>query len=292
VSAAFSVAARVADFLDDIDRRGRYSRHTIEAYRRDLRDFADALAAAPGAFRGGLDREAIRLFLAHLARKGVSRRTVARKLSALRSFIRFLAREGGGSAAAPDLVASPKLDRRLPEVLSEEEMAQIFAAAGNEPPRDRALLALLYGSGTRLSEVAGLDVADVDLVTACARVMGKGGRERIVPFGAGAAAALRGYLEERGRAAGPLFLSRRGARLSRRRIQLIVTRMLARAARKGRFSTHTLRHTFATHLLDRGADLRAVQEMLGHASLSSTQIYTHVERGRLAGVYRKAHPRA
>lgn len=300
MSAPVAFAPEIDAFLEHLAKERAYSPHTIAAYRRDLADFLDAMAGAksrlvePRAGEGAaaVDRETVRLFLASLARRGLSRRSVARKVSALRSFLRFLAREADAPSAAPDLVATPKLDRRLPEVLSEAEMERVFALAATASPRDAAILSLIYGSGVRLSEAHGLDVGDVDLATGCARVFGKGRRERIVPIGSGAVRAIAAYLAGRGGGGGPLFVGRTGRRLSRRRIQTIVTQLLARVARNGRFSTHTLRHTFATHLLDRGADLRAVQELLGHASLSSTQIYTHIERTRLAGVYRKAHPRA
>ncbi|MFN0150692.1 MAG: tyrosine recombinase XerC [bacterium] len=300
MSASALFAREVEEFLEHVAKERAYSPHTISAYRRDLADFLESMADAgqrltaqiADAGAAAVDREAVRVFLASLARRGLSRRSVARKVSALRSFLRFLARESDAPSVAPDLVATPKLDRRLPEVLSEREMERVFTLASEESPRDQAILSLIYGSGMRLSEAHGLDVSDVDLSTGCARVLGKGRRERIVPIGGGAARAVESYLRVRGGGEGPLFMSRTGERLSRRRIQAVVTQLLSRVARKGRFSTHTLRHTFATHLLDRGADLRAVQELLGHASLSSTQIYTHVERARLASVYQKAHPRA
>ena len=296
MSGAAALRASIDEFLSHIEKERGYSAHTVTAYQRDLADFeaamTDAGAEATLGDAGAIDRDAIRTLLASLARRGLSRRTVARRLSALRSFLRFLAREGRGRPGAADLVTSPKREKRLPEVLSEAEMESVFALVAKEPARDRAILSLIYGSGIRLSEAHGIDLDDVEFATGCVRVLGKGRRERIIPIGAGALDALGEYLAARGRAPGPLFVSRNGRRLSRRRIQTIVTALLSRVARKGRFSTHTLRHTFATHLLDRGADLRAVQELLGHASLASTQIYTHVERARLAAVYQKAHPRA
>jgi integrase/recombinase XerC len=296
VSDAAALRDSIDEFLRHIEKERGYSAHTVTAYRRDLGDFEAAMAdvgahAAP-IDAGAIDRDAVRIFLASLARRGLSRRTVARRLSALRSFLRFLAREGRGRPGAADLVTSPKRDKPLPEVLSEAEMESVFALVAKEPARDRAILSLIYGSGIRLSEAHGIDLDDVEFATGCVRVLGKGRRERIIPIGSGALDALGEYLVARGRAPGPLFVGRNGRRLSRRRIQTIVTALLSRVARKGRFSTHTLRHTFATHLLDRGADLRAVQELLGHASLASTQIYTHVERARLAAVYQRAHPRA
>jgi integrase/recombinase XerC len=294
----------IARFLEHLAKERNSSPHTVAAYRRDLADLVEAVGAATG--RGGraaarspegrrgalVDRETVRAFAAHLAAKGLSRRSVARKLSALRALLRFGAREKGADAGPDPLVPTTRVDRRLPEVLSEREIEEAFAGASDEPARDRALLALFYGAGLRLSEAAALDLDDVSLDRGEVRVLGKGRRERIVPIGRGAEAALRAYLAERGRERGPLFRGRGGARLSRRAIQRAVTRMLARVGRSGRFSTHTLRHSFATHLLDRGADLRAVQELLGHATLASTQVYTHVEKTRLTTIYRRAHPRA
>ncbi len=298
----------IARFLDHLVKVRNASPHTVAAYRRDLADLVEAIGARGGrgagaasgartrgrarTERGPIDRDAVRAFAAHLAAKGLSRRSVARKLSALRAFLRFTAREGEAAAAIAPAVPTTRVDRRLPEVLSEREMEEAFAGASEESPRDRALLALFYGAGLRLSEAAALDLDDVSLDRGEVRVLGKGRRERIIPIGRGAEEAIRAYLEERGRDRGPLFRSGRGARLSRRAIQRAVSRILARVGRAGRFTTHTLRHSFATHLLDRGADLRAVQELLGHASLASTQIYTHVEKTRLTTIYRRAHPRA
>lgn len=292
MSLTLALAEETRRFLDHLERERRFSPHTVAAYRRDLADLAEALGAHDPAASATLDGDAVRAFLGHLAEGGASRRTVARKLSALRSFLRFLAREGEGLARGAPHVPSPRAERRLPEVLSEAEVEEAFAGAAEDPARDRAILALLYGAGIRLAELAALDVGDVKLGRGEARVLGKGRRERIVPIGRGAGEALATYLAERGGAPGPLFRNRAGDRLSRRGVQRVVARMLGRVRRAGRFSTHTLRHSFATHLLDRGADLRAVQELLGHASLASTQIYTHVEKGRLAGVYHRAHPRA
>ncbi len=294
----------IARFLDHLIKERNASPHTVAAYRRDLADLVESVGArvvrGAGAASGArsrtehalIDRDAVRAFAAHLAAKGLSRRSVARKLSALRSLLRFAAREGGAARAIAPAVPTTRVDRRLPEVLSEREMEEAFAGASEESPRDRALLALFYGAGLRLSEAAALDLDDVSLDRGEVRVMGKGRRERIVPIGRGAEEAIRTYLDERGRDGGPLFRNSRGARLSRRGIQRAISRLLARVGRAGRFTTHTLRHTFATHLLDRGADLRAVQELLGHASLASTQIYTHVEKTRLTTIYRRAHPRA
>lgn len=290
---AGGIEPAIARFLDHIARERHYSAHTVTAYRRDLADLVEALGRAGTAGEGAaLDRDAVRAFAAHLAGKRLSRRSVARKLSALRGLLRFLAREGEVDARRAPLVPTPRLDRRLPEVLSEREMEEAFAGAAEDSPRDRALLALFYGAGLRLSEAAALDIGDVDLARGEVRVLGKGRRERIVPIGRGAEEALRAYLADRGGARGALFRNRSGERLSRRSIQRVVSRILARVGRSGRFTTHTLRHSFATHLLDRGADLRAVQELLGHASLASTQIYTHVEKSRLTSIYRRAHPRA
>jgi integrase/recombinase XerC len=222
---------------------------------------------------------------------------VARKIAALRRFGDYLvAKSYLPSNPARELV-NPKLDRRLPSHLTEEETARLFDLAALGEGRDRAVLELLYGSGIRLAELTGLNLDDVDLSTGVALVRGKGRRERLVPIGKPAVRALLTYLSsaERGRHRGlspePVFLGRGGRRLGRRTIQLLVSRWLSRVSTSTRLSPHTLRHTFATHLLERGADLRAVQELLGHVSLTSTQVYTHLTIDRLRKSYDRAHPR-
>jgi integrase/recombinase XerC len=249
----------------------------------------------------------IRAWLGALEGKGRKRSTVARKLSAVRAFYRFLHRTDRIEANPARLVRTPRKRKDLPGYLTRAQADDLFesleryAAAGNAlAVRDRAIIEVVYSCGLRLAEVQGLDDADVDLQRGLVRVLGKGNRERIVPIGGRACEALRDYLGRRDEvsrsAAGgegrPLFVSRRGTRISRRQIQRSTGAWLAWAAGGEGLSTHALRHTFATHMLDAGADLMAVKELLGHASLSTTRIYTHTSRERLLQTYRQAHPRA
>ncbi|MBI4544379.1 MAG: tyrosine recombinase XerC [Gemmatimonadetes bacterium] len=298
------------NFLRHLADERQLSPHTLSAYRRDLVDFTNFLQSYYGAGGwdwGGVDRLALRSYLARLTRQGLARRTIARRLSAVRSFFRFLHREERLPANPARALRSPKLDRRLPGWLSKPEVERLFelaetrAAAGSfRAIRDLAVLETFYAAGIRLAELRALDVADADLVADQVKVRGKGRKERIVPLGRAAVRALRHYELRRAEilAAHPaadrqaLFLSERGRRLSARQLQHIVHNFLARIARDAGLSTHSLRHSFATHLLDAGADLMAVKELLGHASLSTTRIYTHTSKERLKRVYDAAHPRA
>lgn len=302
----------VAEFGLYLEKERNDSPHTVQAYLRDLsafQRFCDGYYGGPANWTwGGLDRLAVRSFMGEMQRSGRSKRTVARAVSVLRSFYRFLNRRHGLEVNPARNVRLPKLERRLPRVLDRGEVEALFAlaegaAAGGdfEGLRNLALLEVLYTAGLRLSELAGLNLEDVDLIGGQLKVKGKGKKERLLPLGSYAERALRRYAagrEELIRRLGPgraddkaLFLSRQGRRLSRRSIQLVVGRYL-RAAAGSNLSTHSLRHSFATHLLDSGADLRAVQELLGHSSLSSTQVYTHTSMERLKKVYQRAHPRA
>ncbi len=289
------------------DERG-LSPHTVRAYRRDLERFldflaADFLACARDAVRpAAADALAVRSFLAALARSGTGAASRARALSALRGLFRFALREGVREDDPTAGVASPKQPQQLPRHLRPGEIEALLEAAGGDEPlelRDRALLELLYASGLRVSELVGLDWGDIDLDERVLRVLGKGGRERMVPFGRPAAEALGRWLDgwraiHRGRLDGgePVFLNYRGQRLSDRSVRRILDRYVERASVAAGVHPHTLRHTFATHLLEGGADLRAIQELLGHSSLSTTQKYTHLELERLLAVYRDSHPRA
>ena len=303
-------AAAVDLYLREIEDGRQLSPHTVAAYRRDLIElaaFLDTWYDGPDWAWQGVDRLAVRAFVAHLSRRRLSRRTIARKLSAARSLFRYLHREEIVDANPARAVRAPRLERRLPGWLTPVEAERLLALSeggsaegGFRGVRDHAILELFYATGIRLSELRGLDQPDVDLVTEQARVRGKGRKERIVPIGRPAAAALRRY-ELRRRdvvARNPdadrhaLFLSERGRRLSGRRIQDIVIGFLRAASDDETLSTHALRHSFATHLLDAGADLLAVKELLGHASLSTTRIYTHTSKERLKRVYDRAHPRA
>jgi integrase/recombinase XerC len=301
----------VAAFLRYVGGERQLSPQTLRAYTGDLRDFETFLTGYYGTPEwtwGGIDRLTIRSFAGDcIARRGLAKRSVARKLSAVRSFFRFLHVEGMLEANPARAVRSPKRDRTLPGFLTPEQMETVIAyaearadAGGLLPLRDLAIVELFYGTGMRLSELQGLNLADVDLVSERVRVMGKGRKERIVPLGRMAIAAVRRYLaarEERtqdtpGADPRAVFVGQTGKRLSVRRIQMIVTHLLDGVSEDSGLSTHSLRHTFATHLVDAGADLVAVKELLGHASLSTTQIYTHTSRERLKAVYRQAHPRA
>lgn len=270
----------------------RASPHTLRAYRQDLEAvsrFLQGVDLTPGLLRA---------YLHTLHSAGKSRRTVARALSALKALGRHRQRLGEVAPEWLFAVRGPRLERRLPQFFSVEDMDKLLRLPDVHSPlgmRDQALLELIYASGLRVSEACGLDLADVDLEGGEVRALGKGGRERLVPFGSSAQAALRRYLRfgrpSLSRGVDALFLNRRGGRLSTRSVRRLLARYELRAGLPRR-GPHSLRHTFATHLLEGGADLRVVQELLGHRSLSSTQIYTHVQAGRMHKVYRRAHPRA
>jgi integrase/recombinase XerC len=336
------------------------SAHTVRAYESDLTQLLAHVALGTGTRRGELtpahlDRGAIRGFLGELHRRGQTRASAARKLAAIRTFLRYLRREGLIDDDPGAMVATPKRDVRMPAHLSEQEMGALIDAAAEATPlgrRDRAILELFYASGLRLSELVGLDLEDVNLTGRMSRVLGKGGKERLVPFNTSTAKAIRAYLHDReqlvrgerqgppkggphvprrgrgvrlqpdlhrgdrqgppkggphvrGSTGGPhvqgrgglpgrdpLFVNYRGGRLTVRSVDRLVRRYVAATSTRLGISPHALRHSFATHLLQRGADLRAIQELLGHAQLSTTQRYTHVNAAQLLAVYRKSHPRA
>jgi integrase/recombinase XerC len=304
------------------------SAHTVRAYESDLTQFIGFAAAQADVKKrdldpSQLDRAALRGFLADLHKQGRSRATAARKLAAVRTFLRYLRREAIIDDDPGALVATPKRDIRMPAHLSEAEMTALVDAPAADTAlsrRDRAILELFYASGLRLSEVAGLDLDNVDVGSKRVRVLGKGSKERLVPFNGSTQRALREYLKDRaaiveqagqvGRAGrpgpdtrmrgarshartrDPLFVNYRGTRLTTRSIDRIVRKYVAASGTRAGISPHALRHSFATHLLQRGADLRVIQELLGHANLSTTQRYTHVNAAQLLEVYRKAHPRA
>jgi integrase/recombinase XerC len=282
------------------------SRHTVRAYESDLAQFLEHIAAAAGTKTaeltpGALDRFAIRSFLSTLNAKGQSRATAARKLAAIRTFLRYLRREDAILVDPGSLVRTPKREVRIPVHLSESEMESLLDAPDSDDPlgrRDKAIVELFYASGLRLSELAGLDLDDLNLSRKMTRVLGKGGKERLVPFNSTTASALRAYLKDRDKLLGEkrpthdaLFVNYRGGRLTVRSIDRLVRRY-ATASKRPLVSPHALRHSFATHLLQRGADLRAIQELLGHSRLSTTQRYTHLDATELRNVYRKSHPRA
>jgi integrase/recombinase XerC len=288
----------IEDFCRYLSVERSVSPHTVKGYRTDLEQFRDFIARELGCEPevGTIDHVAIRRFLAFLHREH-AKSSIGRKLAALRSFYRYLMRTGVTAANPAELVATPKREKKVPYHLNvDEATALVEAPSGTEeaPLRDRAILEMLYSCGIRVSELTGLDVGDVDLEEGLVRVLGKGGKERIVPVGRHARAAVSGYLLHRnGPPPGaPLFLNLRGGRLTSRSVARIVDLHILKLATMKKVSPHTLRHTFATHLLEGGADLRAIQELLGHASLSTTQKYTHVSIDRLMEVYDKAHPKA
>ena len=300
-------------FLQFLRLNRNASAHTVRAYESDLTQFLDHKAAAGGLKRADLDprqldRAALRGFLADLHKQGQSRATAARKLAAVRTFLRFLRREELIDGDPGALVPTPKREMRIPAHLSEEDMEKLVDAPAGDSPlgrRDRAMLELFYASGLRVSELVGLDLEDVNLSARMVRVLGKGGKPRIVPFNTSAATAIRAYLRDReqiirgqerraslSRPSSALFVNYRGGRLTMRSVDRLVRRYVATCSARTGISPHALRHSFATHLLQRGADLRAIQELLGHARISTTQRYTHVNAAQLLTVYRKTHPRA
>jgi len=307
--------AHLKAFLQFLRLNRSASAHTVRAYEGDVTQFLDHAASLAGRKRAelepaDLDRSALRGFLAELHRRGLSRASAARKLAAARTFLRYLRREGLVHDDAGAMVPTPKRDVRMPVYLSEQEMTRLVTAPAAGDPlsrRDRAILELFYASGLRLSEVAGLDVDDVNLSAQMVRTLGKGGKQRLVPFNGSTAKAIRAYLADRAALVGerparaghfksyrddPLFVNYRGTRLTSRSIDRLVRRYAAASGVRPGVSPHALRHSFATHLLQRGADLRAIQELLGHSRLSTTQRYTHVNAAQLVDVYRKSHPRA
>jgi integrase/recombinase XerC len=286
----------LAAFLRYLAAEKQVSPHTLRSYRSDLEQFRQYLADTTGAGSlgqqlAGLDARLVRAYLARLHTRGLDPVSVARKLAALRSWLRFLVRRGVLPRNPAADIRGPRTGRKLVAFLPIDE-AMVLMDGGGASARDRAVLELLYATGLRVSELSGLDLDDVDRAEGTVRVLGKGRKERIVPFGAKAAAALDALLDARGLARGPLFTGRGGHRLGVRSLFEIVRRRGRAAGLGRRVSPHTLRHTFATHLLDAGADLRAIQELLGHSRLSTTQRYTHVGSDQLMRVYDRAHPRA
>jgi integrase/recombinase XerC len=337
-----SLRAQLAGFLDFLALNRAMSPHTVRAYDSDLSQFLAHVAAGSGRRKvdlgpGDVTLASLRGFLAELHARGIARASVARKISAVRTFARYLRREGLIEGDPTALVSAPRLERRIPKHLGVDEMTRFLETPDTAHPlgrRDRAILELFYASGLRLSELVGLDLESINLSGRMVRVLGKGRKERIVPFNQSAADAIQAWLRDReaifdGRffaamrearrtrpregavapaprrmpPAGPggrgrrddtraLFLNYRGGRLTTRSVHRLVSRYVARCALRHGISPHALRHSFATHLLQAGADLRAIQELLGHVNLSTTQKYTHVDMAYLMRVYKQAHPKA
>jgi len=322
------MTSQLEAFVEYLRLNRNASPHTVTAYQGDLTQLIEFTAVhlgkAPDRLTpGDLDRGVVRAYMAELYRKGQSRSSVARKLSSLRSFVRFLRREGWISDDPVVLAPSPRRDHKVPAHLSMDEMTRLLDSPDGSTGlgrRDRAILELFYASGLRLSELVGLDVEDVNLLARIVRVRGKGGKERLVPFNTSARTALRAWYAdraqlraahppssrrtgpgrvragvERSKSGGdgdPLFVNARGTRLTGRSVQRLVARYVSGCSTRFGISPHALRHSFASHLLQRGADLRAIQELLGHVQLSTTQRYTHINAAQLLEVYRKTHPRA
>jgi integrase/recombinase XerC len=330
----------VREFLEHLHLNDNASSHTVRAYESDLSQFVTFVAQLLGRKRPDVTVEDfqhlhIRAFLGDLHKRGNSRASAARKLAAIRSFGRYLRREGEIDGDPAALVGTPKREQRLPAHLAEAEMSRLLEMPDASVPlgrRDRAILELFYASGLRLSELVGLGMDDVNMSGRVVRVLGKGGKERIVPFNRPTEEALRAWMHDREvilagvpagaprmrdrssgtrtaapakrdaglasrasrsrRQAEPLFLNYRGGRLSTRSVDRLVRKYVASCSTRFGISPHALRHSFATHLLERGADLRAIQELLGHVRLSTTQRYTHVNSAQLMDAYKKSHPKA
>jgi len=305
-SAPSDRAAHLKSFLRHIADERQLSENTVVAYRKDLADLGDFLTehfGTPEWSWSRIDRVDLRSFLGWGRARGLTRRTMSRKLAAVRTFFRFLHGEGILEANPATSLRTARREHHLPEVVREDRVEALFELAEHRAGENtlsgrRTLLILefLYGSGLRLSELHGVDLEAIEESARQVRVMGKGRKERIVPITSATLEALRAYLPRREETgvdpgSGPMLVNARGGRLSRRSIQNAVRALLRLAGEQGQVSVHSLRHSFATHLLDRGADLMAVKELLGHASLSTTQIYTHTSKERLRRVYRDAHPR-
>ena len=303
-------------FLDYLRLNRNLSRHTVRAYESDLSQFltfaAEFLGREP--LVEDFDHRLVRGYLASIYERRQASSSSARKLAAVRTFARYLRREELLDGNPGTLVSPPKVARRMPVHMAEHEVGALLAAPDAATPlglRDRAILELFYASGLRLSELVGLDLEDVNLSSRMVRVLGKGGKERIVPFNPAAATAIRDYLpgrrelqsrdrtggaastRDRGRGRNdPLFVNYRGGRLSSRSVARMVQRYVGLVGAQRGISPHALRHTFATHLLEHGADLRAIQELLGHSRITTTQRYTHVSAAQITELYRRTHPRA
>lgn len=292
--------AYVEKFLTYLKVEKNYSRHTLLSYSNDLREYYRFLDKTPV---DQADVTLLRRYLALLKNNNLSKRTVARRMAALRTFYRFLVREGYLDKNPMGLLKTPKLEKKLPMILDEKEVDLLMGSPEDDLPgcRDRAILETLYSTGMRVSELVQLNAEGVDFIGGVCRVVGKGNKERLCPIGDRALRTIRRYLEKRGngkkgRVERALFLNHspnnEGSRLTDRSVRRILDKYIQKTCRRESISPHTLRHSFATHLLNRGADLRSVQELLGHENLSTTQIYTHVSTQRLKEAYDKAHPRA
>ncbi|MEN3003472.1 tyrosine recombinase XerC [Dehalobacterium formicoaceticum] len=322
LSPGSSMDLLVEQFMAYLRMEKHASPHTMEAYGHDLEEFTqfliqDGSGGAKGVDPTQIDYLTVRRYLAELKKRGLERTTLARKLAALRSFYRYLSREDIIGNNPMLMISTPKKEKKLPQFLYQKEMEALLAAPDQSPmgQRDRAILEAIYAGGLRVSELVGLNIHDLDFHLGCAKVTGKGKKERIAPLGVPAMEALKAYLydgrtkqaaknrgskdikdikdiKENNEEEKALFLNKFGTRLSARSVRNIVNKYVDQTALNREISPHTLRHTFATHLLEGGADLRSVQELLGHVNMSTTQIYTHVTKGHMKKVYLETHPRA
>lgn len=282
----------IEKFLSYLEIEKNYSAHTIINYKIDLTDFFNSLGDVPIKQVSYLH---FRKFLVRLRNRQLRPRTLARKLSALRSLFKFLQREGFIEKNPAVLLVTPKLDKHLPHFLTEEEAVQLIESPRTNKTsgkRDKAILETLYSTGMRVSELVGMDVDSVDFISNIVKVRGKGKKERLIPIGDKALDAVKDYVDDRKYNMRALFLNKNGKRLTDRSVRNIINKHILSTSLRMHVSPHVFRHSFATHLLNRGADLRSVQELLGHVNLSTTQIYTHVTTERLKKIYDKTHPRA
>ena len=283
---------QIDQFLRYLEVENNASKHTLRAYRKDLEAFSDYA----GRKAGDIEMIDVRGFVAQQIKNGLNKATAGRRLASVRSFLNFLCREGHIKSNPAKLVTTPKTEKRLPNFLSVDDVFSLIEkpdGIGILHARDRAILELLYSSGLRVSEIAELNADDVNTKEGLVKVRGKGKKERILPIGSKAIDAIKTYAVEKlllKKKAGAMFLNRRGARLSDRGVRRIVVKYSRLIGVNGQIGPHTLRHTFASHLLQAGADLRVIQELLGHSSLSTTQKYTHIDITHLMDVYDKAHP--
>jgi tyrosine recombinase XerC len=302
-TATSDLAQTIAQFLEYARKEKGYSAHTVEAYKRDLEQFTDFLAQKniSLATTTALSKTQLRLFMYGIREQGLKPRSVARKIASIKSLCQYCVKQRIISVNPSKALATPKLDKPLPVFLTkaQAESLEETAALDERPqsPRDRAIIEFFYGSGIRLSELHGLTLGDIDKRKMTIRVMGKGQKERIVPITNQAVEAFDEYMKtapvkSSGSPRDPVFVNDKGERLSKRQIERIVHRSLSQVSLHKKKSPHVLRHSFATHLLDSGADIRVVKELLGHSSLTTTQIYTHVSREHLLTVYKQAHPKA
>ena len=301
----------VDKFLRYLEIEKNYSGFTLLNYQADLEDFVHFLSPdsnnkaqkkegetsdrAKEVSLEKIDYLSLRRYLAYLRERNLKPRSIARKLSCLRSFFKFLCRDGYLSNNPTSSLTTFKLDKHLPLFLTEEEMGKLLEAPrGSDEPslRDRAILETFYSTGMRISELVGLNIDDVDFISGVAKAKGKGKKERLLPVGECALKAIRQYLDKRKKSSSALFLNKNGRRLTTRGTRNVVRKYIRLASLNSGICAHSLRHSFATHLLNRGADLRSVQELLGHANLSTTQVYTHLTTEKLKSIYDRAHPRA